>query len=162
MFLVLTCCFKRRCPLFLLSSAMLSQRLPQLPLSHLNRINSVPNFTRVWRCLSSETIYVDIPANQDSLIPNCRVSFLSMDILICYVYNLYKYVRCMTMSVCGTGYTISPLNGTRCICMTTHSIFSSPSYKLRNIHPIKGTTWNVTIKKGKIYYISISKSSRLS
>ena len=36
--------------------------------------------------------------------------------------------------------------------MTTHS---NKSYKLRNIHSIRGTTWNVTIQKGKIYCIKI-------
>ena len=32
------------------------------------------------------------------------------------------------------------------IYMTTHS---SNSYKLKNLHPVRGTTWNVTIQKGE-------------
>ena len=36
--------------------------------------------------------------------------------------------------------------------MTTHS---SKSYKLRNIHSIRGTAWNIAIQKGKIYNIKI-------
>ena len=35
---------------------------------------------------------------------------------------------------------------------TTHS---SKSYKMRNIHSIRGTTWNIAIQKGKIYNIKI-------
>ena len=38
------------------------------------------------------------------------------------------------------------------IYMTTHS---RKPYKLINMHFIKGTMWNVTIQKGKIYYINI-------
>ena len=36
--------------------------------------------------------------------------------------------------------------------MTTHS---SKSYELRNIHSIRGTTWNIAIQKRKIYNIKI-------
>ena len=62
--------------------------------------------------------------------------------------NISKLMIPITLFEKFSSYTF--ITSFKVIYMSTHS---SKYYKLRNIHsiPVRGTTWNIAIQKGKIY-----------